>query len=123
MTSGENYFDLSDWTTGIGGSWENWYVTNGSFNTSSSINPNCSSLAIAEFEFENIKLFPNPFQDEITCTKNTQNTKIECFNVLGKKVILDFSGETINTKNLTSGVYFFKVSTEKASKLIKMIKE
>ncbi|AUC81894.1 cyanophycinase [Lacinutrix sp. Bg11-31] len=123
MTTGENYFDLSDWTTGSGGNWENWFVNNGSFNTASTVNPNCSALSVSEFEFESIKLFPNPFQDKITIAKNETLLKIECFDAFGRTIPLDFNGKTIDTNELASGVYFFKVYTETSSKLLKMIKE
>jgi len=40
-TTGENYFDLTDWNTGFGGTWENWYIDNGAFFNTGTTNPNC----------------------------------------------------------------------------------
>jgi cyanophycinase-like exopeptidase len=39
--TGSNTFDLNDWLTGSGGSWENWYVNNGTFNSVVGTAPNC----------------------------------------------------------------------------------
>ena len=36
-------------------SWQNWYVNNGSFTTSASINLDCSALSVFENELETIK--------------------------------------------------------------------
>ncbi|PTM02705.1 MAG: cyanophycinase [Bacteroidetes bacterium] len=39
--NGENYFDLTDWKTGSGGTWENWYIEKGILLTSNSEKPVC----------------------------------------------------------------------------------
>jgi len=41
--SGENTFDLNDWKTGTGGTWQNWSVDNGTFNENTSLEPNCTT--------------------------------------------------------------------------------
>ena len=123
MTTGENYFDLSDWTSGSGGSWQNWYVNNGSFTTSASVNLDCSALSVFENELETIKLFPNPFNNTITIAQNKPIIKIECFDTLGRIIPLNSNEETINTNALASGIYFFKVSKEKSFRIFKLVKE
>ena len=40
-TKGDNYFDLTNWKTGFGGTWENWYIENGILSTSKSEKPAC----------------------------------------------------------------------------------
>ncbi|MGK0386737.1 MAG: cyanophycinase-like exopeptidase, partial [Patiriisocius sp.] len=61
-TAGTNYFDLTNWTTGSGGTWQNWHVSNGSFNTGDTVNPNCEELKIEDIETLDVKVYPNPFQ-------------------------------------------------------------
>lgn len=41
--NGENYFDLTDWKTGSGGTWENWYIEKGILLTSKSQKPVCDN--------------------------------------------------------------------------------
>ena len=40
---GENYFNLSDWKTGSGGTWENWYIENGVFYINSTTSLDCKN--------------------------------------------------------------------------------
>lgn len=48
--SGENTFDLNDWSTGSGGLWEHWYVENGTLQETVGEAVDCSNpLSIREF--------------------------------------------------------------------------
>jgi cyanophycinase-like exopeptidase len=38
---GSNHFSLGDWKTGVGGSWQRWYVINGSLQTATTTAVNC----------------------------------------------------------------------------------
>lgn len=42
-TIGDNYFDLTDWKTGSGGTWENWYIDKGTFSDSQTNSPDCKN--------------------------------------------------------------------------------
>jgi len=39
--TGENYFNIADWNTGFGGTWENWYIEKGTLLTAESKKPVC----------------------------------------------------------------------------------
>jgi cyanophycinase-like exopeptidase len=39
--SGDNSFELSDWLTGDGGEWENWWAQDGQFMSAPSVGPDC----------------------------------------------------------------------------------
>ena len=82
------------------------------------------SLAIAEFQIDEIKVFPNPFKDQITVLqKNTQIKNIAIYNVLGQKQNFDYSVDsnsvTLKLNQLPDGIYLLKVGST-SKKIIKV---
>ncbi len=123
-TAGTNYFDLADWTTGVGGTWQNWYVTNGAFNTGESQNINCEELGVENIETIDALVYPNPFKDFITIEPSLKNSTITLYNIAGKEMdFLKEASNKINTASLLSGVYLLKISTQNKSKTFKIVKE
>ncbi|MFD0862281.1 T9SS type A sorting domain-containing protein [Sungkyunkwania multivorans] len=109
---GVNYLDLNDWETGVGGSWERWYVTNGTLMTAPNINPNCGAiLDVEDFDEETIQLSPNPFENDLV-VKLKSDAAIEVFDILGKKVFQqkDISETTIDTRDWSRGVYLIRIT-------------
>ncbi len=119
---GENYFDISDWQTGSGGTWQDWHVNNGTFITSVSTNPNCA-LSINDKELLLIDVFPNPFLDYITISSEIIDLEIQLFDAFGKKVIIDRVNTKIETSQLASGIYFLKVTSDNFMSTFKIIKK
>jgi cyanophycinase-like exopeptidase len=122
--SGLNYFDLNDWETGNGGTWENWSVSNGTFTRVSGINPQCTTLSIEENVGFVAKVYPNPFQESIQIDALEEITKIELYDINGKSipVLLD-KNKTISTFTLSTGVYFLKLESAIKTQTLKVIKE
>lgn len=85
-----------------------------------------SSLNTDNFELSDISISPNPFNDFVTFNyKNTTGT-LEIFTILGQKMNsykLENGQNTINLNTLSSGVYFFKISSENRSKSFKLVKK
>lgn len=90
-----NSFDLNTWTTGTGGTWENWSVNNGVLTTNSSASPNCTPLTILSDTREMpYRIYPNPFHSIINIEhKHTNIQKIR---------ILDSSGQCIYTTSASN---------------------
>ncbi len=83
--------------------------------------------------------YPNPFNLETTIsfliTENTENTEILIYNVKGQKIKsfpnlqinkspkqqIDWNGKDDNNEPVTSGIYFYKLTTGNFSKTRKMI--
>lgn len=86
--SGENFFDLNDWTTGQGGSWENWWVDNGELFMASG-----DPLAVAEAEKEGFAFYPNPTAGEL-------NFSMEQPLIQGQFRVIDATGRTALSGNL-----------------------
>lgn len=123
MTTGENYFDVSDWQSGSGGEWQNWYVNDGVFATTSTTNPNCSgALNLTEDKFENLTVRPNPFNDQITINGHFTDLSLSMYNVLGKEVEIKVISNKIDTTFLQHGIYFLRVEKENSVQLFKLIK-
>lgn len=124
MTTGENYFDLTDWQTGSGGEWQNWYIENGVFITASAVNPNCSDvLNNSRFERICISIYPNPFTDIITIQSEDEILMLQMFDALGKRIEITTNSNKINTTNLKSGMYFLKVEGNNSIQIFKLIKD
>jgi len=123
ITTGENYFELGDWTNGSGGTWESWYINNGTFNTAPTTNPFCNLLSIAELTENNIAVFPNPFQNELQLSILYKNYKVVCFDSFGRVALSVTSKNIIDTSSLASGIYFVNITSVGVSKMIKMVKK
>lgn len=120
--TGVNYFDLSDWQSGSGGTWENWSVLNGTLATVSGLPVECN-LDRQNFTSEKAVIYPVPFQDNLNI-KATADTKISIFDLHGRKIIeLAGEGDTfINTDNWSSGTYIVILENNSKSSLLKIYK-
>ncbi|WP_026753756.1 T9SS type A sorting domain-containing protein [Sediminibacter sp. Hel_I_10] len=102
---GINHFNLADWTNGSGGTWENWYIDNGTFITAAGENPFCNALSITQEDLNIVSVYPNPFSDVIHIDSKMNYDTVEIFNSLGQKMSAQQEQEFINTSNWPSGIY------------------
>lgn len=116
--NGTNTFNLTDWETGNGGTWEHWYVNNGTFMAQSGTAANCSALLVENFDDATFTMQPNPAENEVELSYNNpllNPATITVYNTLGKQQTAVYSAETtpfiLNVANLESGVYFVKVTS------------
>lgn len=98
--NGENYFDLSDWQTGSGGSWENWSVNNGIFASVSGTQNTCT-LYLQDFQIIETKVSPVPFKNELRI-KTSGNSSFEIYDIQGRLMAQNSFSEEIkvNTEHL-----------------------
>ncbi len=76
-------------------------------------------------ELSKVSLYPSPANNQLSI-KNLNNkvSKVEIFNLLGKKLIsknIESLNPTINTSNLTNGIYLVKLSDLNNTSAIKKI--
>lgn len=116
-TTGDKYFDLNNWEEGNGGTWENWYVENGNFNSTSG-DPidilGCESSSTKNILEEQIEFFPNPLTEDFLQIKNDfqQIDHVEIFDGQGKKIFEKNKKQyiyNIDFSNFSKGIYFVKV--------------
>jgi len=84
-------------------------------------NESCTSLNITEYNSK-IKLYPNPTSDKIYIESLLINHNAEIFDLNGKLMLsklIDSDVATIDVSNLTTGIYFIKISNEIVGKFVK----
>ncbi|HMK06355.1 MAG TPA: T9SS type A sorting domain-containing protein [Flavobacterium sp.] len=120
--TGVNYFQLSDWQTGFGGSWEHWTVNNGVFSQTAGTVPNCV-LAVDDFAKDNVQIAPVPFDNQIA-VDGFVNATISIYDSNGKLIYQQEStgGAVINTADFTSGIYSVSLESEGKKVTKKVIK-
>jgi Zn-dependent metalloprotease len=76
---------------------------------------------------DNITVFPNPASSFISIKSTANITGVFVVDMLGKVVLSDITGKAnetqLNISTLNAGVYFVKINTIDAQKLVKIIKE
>lgn len=121
---GSNYFDLSDWETGSGGEWQNWFVNNGTLTKTAGVNPECGSLSVDEYNALTVKVYPNPVTSLLNIEVESLIEHINITNVLGQTVMVqdNLVNKTINVSSLKAGVYFLNISSNNQNQVIRFIK-
>jgi len=85
-----------------------------------------SALGTAEFENTNnsISLYPNPAQEVLNISSSNKISKIEVYDLLGKKVASNNNASNVDVVSLGKGAYIVKVVQENGSVVAKQfIKE
>ena len=80
-----------------------------------------SALGTADFGNTNntISLYPNPAQEVLNITSSNSITKIEVYDLLGKKVASNSNASDVNVAALGKGAYIVKVVQENGSVVAK----
>ena len=85
-----------------------------------------NTLGTADFGYANntISLYPNPAQEFLNISSSNNITKIEVYDLLGKKVASNDNASNVNVEDLVKGAYIVKVVQENGSVVAKhFIKE
>jgi cyanophycinase-like exopeptidase len=108
-TSGTNYFDLSNWQLGSGGTWENWSVVNGSLSTVAGLPVECN-LSNQDFTTENVQIYPIPFREHLTI-KTNESSQIKIYDLQGRQIIFSTAENELrlDTNNWSKGIYIVKI--------------
>lgn len=70
-------------------------------------------LSVAEMDFSEIGIFPNPSAGEITIHGVTEESRLEIYSSSGKRVLkTSVEGETPLNLNLPTGIYLVKITSE-----------
>ena len=86
----------------------------------------CSvSLSTNEFELaKNISIYPNPVKSQIYLNTDENIESVSIINTFGQTVnsnLIDYA--TVDTSNLSNGIYFLKIDTDNGMVIKKFIKE
>ena len=90
----------------------------------------CGTVGLKEIDNNSmISIYPNPANDFMTVSLGAESadaTAIYVTNALGEMVLAEkvtSSNTTLNTSNLTSGIYFVKIESKNGSAIKKFIKQ
>ena len=114
-TGGAGVFDLSDWQTGIGGEWQNWYVQDGELMRAFDTGPDCGAVLNGTADAalsRQLHIFPNPASEQLylkwPAGKPVEG--VELRSACGQ-VLLREAGPVreLSLKGLAGGIYFLEV--------------
>lgn len=116
-STGSNFLDLNNWSSGIGGQWFDWSVNNGAFLEQPGNSINCNLLSVAENSSVEVSVFPNPTKENVViyCSdQNFINAQIKLYTTLGMQVNVPYVKTQDNSfqfdlSSFPSGMYFLTV--------------
>ena len=117
-TSGINTFDLSDWETGHGGVWQNWYVATGTLFDTIGSKINCIPLVVHNSGIScTIHVYPNPCRERVKIeAEKMKILEISMLNSNGDIVRslknVNSSSTSFNVNTLASGFYLLRIQTD-----------
>ena len=126
---GSNYFDLSDWQSGEGGSWEHWYVENGILTQNPGTPVNCPTVAVERQQIilpvssELRSVRPNPFNSatQIIYHLGTPGeVRLTVYDLLGRRMATMADGfkqtgthrSRFDGSRLPSGTYLLRLQID-----------
>lgn len=84
-----------------------------------------NTLGTSDFTVANVKVYPNPSQNEWNISANENITSIQLFDIVGKQVKAiqpNAENAVINGSELSNGVYFANIATTNGNKTVKLVK-
>jgi uncharacterized repeat protein (TIGR01451 family) len=85
-----------------------------------------STLATTDFDTNELSVYPNPVQNNLTITNIATIDSVTLFSIIGQEVLsqkVNALQADISTFGLTNGIYFVKVIAEGKEKTVKIVKE
>lgn len=85
-----------------------------------------ASLSTGSFDASNFSYYPNPVKNVLNLSYNQNITKVEVFNMLGQKMtsnVYDATSAQINMSGYTTGVYLINITSNNATKTVRVIKD
>ncbi|MCS7075553.1 MAG: T9SS type A sorting domain-containing protein [Bacteroidia bacterium] len=107
--TGTHLFNLNDWKTNVGGTWENWYVIAGTLYTASGSPPNCTTNSQNQTNSlsTDFYIYPNPAQDKIYIDLPQQG-QVSIYNTIGQlkcQQLLPSGVHSLDVEFLSQGIY------------------
>lgn len=120
-TSGANTFDLNDWQTGSGGTWNYWSAINGTFVETPTTQPDCSLASLDDWSGAN-HLFPNPVKTELQVQLAPAMNFEGIYSLSGNRLSVQLMDNKLNVSHLAPGIYevrFLKNAVMYRQKIVK----
>lgn len=115
--NGSQTFDLNDWKTGTGGTWEDWSVNNGVLTQVASTEASCSISGLSSLE-NDWNIYPIPVTGDVLNIEGYTTEVIRLYDAFGKEQMVDINNNQINCSNLENGIYFLLINNLEIQKII-----
>ncbi|MCS6916171.1 MAG: Type 1 glutamine amidotransferase-like domain-containing protein [Chitinophagales bacterium] len=110
--SGQYFFDLNDWKSGSGGTWQDWYADQGQFAVNDSATPADCSVGWGPYPEASAVLYPNPSDGwiRVQLPKTPGASELELHAIDGRRVwlwpVMPYTADlTLSLHNLPAGYY------------------
>jgi hypothetical protein len=80
-------------------------------------------MGVENIKKSTINIYPNPVKSILNIKTDDKIKTIELYDEIGRKVKNLSKSNVINLENLSKGIYYLKIQTEKSSSVEKIIKE
>ncbi|MGJ8762290.1 MAG: T9SS type A sorting domain-containing protein, partial [Polaribacter sp.] len=77
---------------------------------------------VNSLQLEDVKVYPNPVENQLFFSAKETLNKVEIFNLLGKKVLSTTNTKSIDVSSLSKSVYLVKISSNKGTATKKLVK-
>lgn len=121
-TAGTNTFNLNDWESGTGGTWNYWSVNNGVLSETAGVQPDCFDLSVTEQE-TGFSVSPNPVTDMLAIQASGQVHTVRVYTMQSALVFSVPFTETIDVSALPSGVYMVECVSQSGSAISRIVKQ
>ncbi len=116
-SSGAKTFDLNDWETGQGGTWQHWSAQNGTFQESAGTPINCLPTTFSAGTNNEIECYPNPFRRHLKIQSGIALLGVRVVDLTGKEWMkTELNSErsaSLDLSELPVGMYFVVINSEK----------
>ncbi len=132
-SNGSNTFDLTDWKTGVGGTWRHWSVSQGNLLETAGTAPNCALSFSSEIsEKFTLKMSPNPSADFVRLRSDKldfSNCTLKLRSATGE--FTEFNSSPvgpheiqIDLSKLATGIYFLTLKNASLEEIkLKLVKK
>lgn len=95
----------------------------GILNFSNALTAINTTMGVENIKKTTINIYPNPVKSILNIKTDDKIKVIELYDEIGRKVKNLSNSNVINLENLSKGIYYLKIQTEKSSSVEKIIKE
>jgi cyanophycinase-like exopeptidase len=115
--NGSQTFDLNDWKTGTGGTWEDWSVNNGVLTQVASTEASCSISGLSSLE-NDWNIYPIPVTGDVLNIEGYTTEVIRLYDAFGKEQSISIIGNQIDCSKFENGIYFLLINNLEIQKII-----
>jgi cyanophycinase-like exopeptidase len=120
--SGQNGFNVSNWSEGNGGEWSFWSVNSGSLSQNTATEPACVSQ-LNELDID-LQLYPNPTSGELFISASVPVNRVYFFTLQGQEFFPMITQlNSFDLKSFPPGVYICRIETSGMSITKKIVVE